>query len=235
LTESPPPTERWRAFAALIAGAAVIGLAPILARLTQTGPAAAGAWRLVFALPLLAAMNLRAEPGGSWRPHPAALLAGVMFSLDLGFWHYSLAYTSVANATVLTNLTPVVVTAVAWAVFRERPAPAFLAAVALAVGGAVLMTAGKTGTPGGNPPLGDALALTTALWYAFYMLAIGRARASQATMRVMFWSTLTGVPLLFAAAIALGEEIIPRGSAGWAACVGLGLVHVAQLTWFGSG
>ena len=42
----------------LLFGACVIGLSPILVRLTTTGPAAAGFWRLVFARPLLAAMTL---------------------------------------------------------------------------------------------------------------------------------------------------------------------------------
>ncbi|MDP3174128.1 MAG: DMT family transporter [Phenylobacterium sp.] len=229
MTDAPAPAagSRGKALAALIFGAAVIGLAPILARLTETGPAAAGAWRLSFALPMLAVIALRTAPGSSLRPHPAALLAGVMFALDMGFWHYSLAYTSVANATVLTNLTPVVVTAVAWFAFGQRPRPAFLAAVALAVAGAALMTVGREGAAGRNPPLGDGLALTTALWYAFYMLAIGVARRTQAATMVMFWSSLVGMPLLFIAAAALGEDIIPRGAAGWAACVGLGVVHVA--------
>ena len=35
-------TPRWRAVAVLVLGACVIGFSPILVRLTETGPAAAG-------------------------------------------------------------------------------------------------------------------------------------------------------------------------------------------------
>lgn len=226
MTDAPRGPDL-KALAVLVFGAAVIGLAPILVRLTETGPAAAGFWRLLIALPLLAAIARRAG-GPIGAPSRLALLAGVLFALDLGFWHYGVALTTVANATVLTNLTPVVVTAFAWIFLRQRPAKLFLAAVALAVAGAWTMAAAKgVGDPGVNPPLGDALSLLTALWYALYLLAVGQARRKDGAARVMFWSTLTGAPLLLAAALALREDILPGSAAGWAACVGLALVHVA--------
>jgi drug/metabolite transporter (DMT)-like permease len=43
----------------------------------------------------------------------------------------------------------------------------------------------------------------------------------------MFWSSLTGLPLLLLAAWGLGERILPATIGGWAACLGLGVVHVA--------
>jgi len=207
-------------------GACVIGFSPILVRLTQTGPAAAGVWRLVFALPLLGTMTRRAA-GRIARPSSLALLAGVMFALDLGFWHYGIKYTSVANATVLPNLTPVVVTAFAWVVFKQRPRPLFLLALAVAIAGAMLMASQRAGAPGINPPLGDALSATTALLYALYMLAVTAARERETASAVMFWSSAAGAPLVLAAALALGETIFPRAAWGWAACVALGVMHVA--------
>ena len=217
---------RWQAIAVLLFGACVIGLSPILVRLTETGPAAAGFWRLAFALPLLAVMTRRAN-GPFTRPSPIALVAGVMFALDLGFWHYGIKYTSVTNATVLSNLTPVVVTAFAWIFLKQRPRPLFLLAVAVAVGGSWMMALEKGGGPGLDPPLGNALSVTTALWYALYMIAIGIGRRTEGASRLMFWSSVVGVPLMLAAAALLGERIVPLGPAGWAACLGLGVMHVA--------
>lgn len=216
-----------QALAVLVAGAAIIGLAPILVRLADAGPAAVGFWRVAFAMPLLGLMALRTD-GGVGRPNRFALLAGLAFACDLGFWHYSIHFTSVANATVLTNLTPVVVTAAAWIFLKQRPAKLFVAAVALAVAGAWLMAVGRGAhAPGSNPPLGDALALTTALWYALYFLAISAARRSVGATRVMFWSSVASAPLLLVAAVALGERIFPATAGGWAAVIGLGVMHVA--------
>jgi drug/metabolite transporter (DMT)-like permease len=223
LTEPP----RWQALGALVFGACVIGFSAVLVRLSGTGPAAAGFWRLAIALPLLAVITRRAS-GPLGRPSPIALVAGLMFALDLGFWHYGIKYTSVANATVLSNLTPVVVTAFAWIFLRQRPRPLFLLAVAVALAGVWMMAVGRSG--GGrllNPPLGDLLSVATAFWYALYLLAMGEGRRREAASRLMFWSGMVGAPLLLIAALLLGEPIAPATAAGWAACAGLGLVHVA--------
>ncbi len=222
-----PDRTHLKALAVLVFGAAVIGLAPILVRLADAGPAAVGFWRVTFALPLLLLMAQKTDGGVGGAPR-LALLAGAAFALDLSFWHYGIAFTSVANATVLTNLTPVVVTAVAWLVFKQRPRNLFVAAVALAVGGAWLMAAGRgANAPGSNPPLGDAFSLMTAVWYALYFLAVSAARRTVGATRIMFWSGVASAPLLLLAALLLDEPLLPATLAGWAACVGLGLMHVA--------
>jgi drug/metabolite transporter (DMT)-like permease len=218
---------RWPAVAMLVFGACVIGFSGILVRLTGTGPAAAGFWRLTFALPMLAVMTC-ASGFQIGKPRPIVLLAGLMFALDLGFWHYGIKYTSVAASTVLSNLTPVVVTAFAWIFLKQRPRPLFLLALTIAVGGAWMMGAGKGGgAPVVNAPLGNFFSLTTALWYALYFLALSEGRKSEPASRLMFWSSVTGAPLLLIAALLLHEQIAPTTLAGLAACVGLGVVHTA--------
>lgn len=222
--ERSPP--RWLALAALAAGACVIGLSAILVRLAETGPAAAGFWRLFLAMPVLALITARtgARIGA---PPRLALLAGLLFALDLGFWHYGIRYTSVANATVLSNLTPVVVTAFAWIFLKQRPRPLFLLAVAAAVGGAWMMAFEKGGGGLKNQPLGDALSALTALWYALYFLTMAEGRKTQGASRLMLWVSIVGAPLVLGAALAMGEPIFPAGPIGWAAVCGLGLMHVA--------
>jgi drug/metabolite transporter (DMT)-like permease len=223
---APSAAHRWQAVAVLVFGACVIGLSPILVRLATTGPAAAGMWRLAFALPFLALISTRT--GGVGRISPIGALAGVLFAGDLGFWHYGIRFTSVTNATVLSNLTPVVVTAFAWIFLKQRPRALFLLAVAVAIGGAWTMAMGKgAGALPPDPALGNALSATTAVWYALYMLAIGQGRKREGANRLMFWSSAVGMPLLLAVALLLREPILPASAAGWAACVGLGLMHVA--------
>lgn len=219
------PSSRAFALIVLLIAASVLGLAPILVRLTETGPAAAGFWRFLFALPLLTILAAR-EPGGVGAPSKWALLAGLFFALDLSFWHYGIVMTSVANATVLCNLTPVVVTLFGWFVLKERPHRLFILALALAMGGAFAMAAGADGGQGTNPMLGDLFSLSVAVWYSGYFLAVQAARRTAGAMRVTFWATLLGAPLLLIVALALGEDVIPAGPAGWAACVAMGVMHV---------
>jgi drug/metabolite transporter (DMT)-like permease len=217
---------------ALLAGACAIGFAPIFVRLTETGPAAGGFWRLALALPLLALFTFRPITQERGEPSPRLptlplVLAGVFFAADLAFWHYGIGMTSVANATVLANLTPIVVTIVGFLVFKEKVGPIFLAGMALGLLGAWTMAEGRgVGAPGTNPPLGDALSAATALWYAAYFLCVRQARARFGTMAVMFWSSLVGAVGLAAIMVAMGEDILPATLAGWGACLGLAAVHV---------
>ena len=217
--------RRGRAIAVLVFGACVIGLAPILVRFSGAGPAATGFWRLLFALPLLAVPSWRSSESFP-APSRFGLLAGAAFALDLGFWHYGITLTSVSKASVLANLTPIVVTAAAWLLFHQRPAPLFLVAVALSVAGAAIMAMARgAGATGPNPLLGDLLSITTSVWYAVYFLALSAARRRQGATQVMFWSSLTGVPFLLAAGWLLGERLVPSTAWGWAACLGLAVVH----------
>jgi drug/metabolite transporter (DMT)-like permease len=222
---------------ALVAGASAIAFAPILVRLTGTGPAAAGFWRLALALPALAvmgALGARGGPMGAWRPRPLTMLAGLFFALDLGFWHYGIKLTTVANATILANLSPVFVTAGAWLMLRERPGRGFLAGLALALAGSGIIAAARGGGHGVDPGLGDGLSLITAVWYAGYMLSVRAARFAQDASQVMFWTSLAGAPLMLTAAVVLREPIAPVSTSGWLACMGLGAVHITgqgAITW----
>lgn len=221
-----PPADRRLALIVLLAAAVVLGLAPILVRLGEVGPAAAGMWRFAFALPLLLILTARPGGGGVGSPSKWMALAGLFFVLDLAFWHYGIVMTSVANATTLCNLTPVVVTAFAWLVWGQRPGRLFLAALALAMVGAFAMAAGADGGQGSNPILGDVFSLSVALWYAGYFLAVQAARRTAGAMRVTLWATLLGLPLLVGVAVALREDLTPETAGGWAALAGLGVMHV---------
>ncbi len=66
------PEDQGKALAMLLMGACVIGVGPVLVRLSETGPAAAGFWRLLFALPLLAVIAQKTGGGIGKAPRAAA-------------------------------------------------------------------------------------------------------------------------------------------------------------------
>ena len=108
------------ALIALLTGAAAIAFAPIFVRWSEVGPSATAFWRIALALPVLAlwmsAERRSSAAAATTRAAPAALtasdrrrllLAGLFFAGDLAVWHWSIRFTSVANATLLANFTPV--------------------------------------------------------------------------------------------------------------------------------
>ena len=56
---------------------------------------------------------------------------------DLAFWHVSIIWTKVANASLLVNLAPVFVSLVVWLRGHERLGRGFLAGLFLALAGSV--------------------------------------------------------------------------------------------------
>ena len=228
---SPEGVDR-KALLVLLAGGCIIGVGPILVRLGEAGPSAIGMWRLGFALPLLALLALSEQRRGGvsmLRAPAIAWVTGVFFAFDLAFWHYGIRFTTVANATVLSNLTPVLVALSAWLFLRERPTSRLAAGLVLAVGGVIAMGLARPAVmqPDAKPVLGDLLSAFTAVWYTAYFLCVRRARETMGAATVMLTSSLCALPLLLIAALLLGEPLMPHSALGWAALVGLGLMHVS--------
>ena len=215
------------AFLCLLAGGCAIAFAPIFVRLSDTGPVASAFWRCAIATPFLwIAVLQQARAGAAAVPisQRALAAAGVFFALDLGVWHYSILYTSVANSTLLANLAPIFVTLAGWLFWRQRVTRVFLAGMVVAIAGMFVLV-GPNFASGGTRLLGDALASITAVFYAGYMLAIKAARdADASTARLMAWSTtLTSVVLLPFALLA-PQPFLPAGAYGWLVLLGLALV-----------
>ena len=226
------PNQTLGPMLALIGGAVAIGFAPIFVRWSEVGLNATAFWRLALALPVLWLLGRQSRV--SVVPRQARWLlfaAGICFALDLCFWHASIALTSVANATVLANLTPVVVVLFYWLVLDQRPTLRFTLGALLALAGAIGLAAASTG-PGGAAPghsvlLGDFYGLITAVAYAGYLLAVARARASVGALRVTFVSTAVAMLITGAVGLAFGENFWPATGSGWAVLAGLALlVHV---------
>ncbi|AWK86617.1 DMT family transporter [Azospirillum thermophilum] len=220
------------ALIALFAGALAIAFAPIFVRLSEVGPTATAFWRVALATPVLAAWMVAERPGFSrrsptgFRDFAGLALAGVFLAGDLIIWHLSLRYTSVANSTLLANFAPMFVAPVSFLLFGERFRRSFLAGLAMAVAGAVLLM-GQSFRLNADQLYGDALALLSATFYAGYILAIGRLRAAFTTATVMAWSSAITAVAVLPVALAFGETMLPASLDGWAVLAGLALVsHV---------
>lgn len=222
------PSFEGRAFLCLLAGGVCIAFAPIFVRLSDTGPVASAFWRVALAAPLLW-MWVLSSPRPSREGQRAGvqlplLLAGVFFALDLGFWHWSIVWTSVANSTLLANLAPIWVTVAGWLLWKQKVTRLFLVGMFVALAGMFVLV-GPNFFAGGTALAGDALAAFTAIFYGSYMLAIKRARdAGSSTARLMAWSTTITAVILLPFALFAPEPMLPGGLPGWLVLLGLAIV-----------
>jgi drug/metabolite transporter (DMT)-like permease len=211
----------------LFAGAVAIALSPIFVRLSEIGPTATAFYRTALAVPALflwlAIERRRDAPtaaGGDWRPFA---LAGLFFAGDLAFWHWSIKLTSVANATLLANFAPVFVALGGFLAFGVRVRAGFVGALVLTLLGAIILMGDSVGLSHSHLG-GDALGLVTAMFYAGYMLVVGRLRARASTARIMAWTALITSAALLPVALLSGESLAPATLDGWAVLLGLALV-----------
>lgn len=217
------------ALAALLVGATCIALSPIWVRVSETGPTASAFWRVALASPvlwLLQSLNRRAAPPVA--PNGKLLLAaGIAFAGDLAVWHTSIKLTTVANSTLLANLASIFVTLAAWLLWKQRPRALFLAGLVTAlVGVGMLVETSARLSPGALG--GDALGVVTAMFYAWYILAVKQLRdRGVGTLRLMAITTTLTASLLLPVALASGDQMLPVTPLGWWKLVGLALVSHA--------
>ena len=206
--------ERGRALplAALLLGNVALALGPWSVRLADSGPVAAGFWRLFLALPLLAIIARRSGerlagfPRSAWI---AVAAAGVLFALDLASWHIGIGRTRLGNATLFGNSGSLIL--MVWGLVAARRTPRLaelLAILAALAGSAVLL--GRSLEIDAETLVGDLFCILAGFFYAFYILLIQNARERFGGWALLFHSSLAGAPVLLAIALALGEPVWPH-------------------------
>jgi drug/metabolite transporter (DMT)-like permease len=229
LTDVATQRTNHLALMALFAGAIAISFAPIFVRLSQVGPSATGFWRLALALPALWLwFNFEGRRATAPR-QPVSLtdysrlaLAGLFLAGDLAVWHSSIKFTSVTNATLLANFSPVFVAFGAWVLFRERFSLLFYLGIATAIVGAVILI-GSGFNLGGQHLVGDGLGLLAAVFYAGYMLTVKQLRRDFSTATIMAWGGLATCLALLPVTVLAGEKLLAVTLGGWAVLAGLAL------------
>jgi drug/metabolite transporter (DMT)-like permease len=218
--------ERRRAvaLAALVAGAAGMGASVLFVRWADVGPYASAFWRVFLALPFLWLWT-RLDKRSASLPQidRAVLLAGLLFTGDLFFWHLAILGTTVANATFLATTAPIWVALGAWFTLSESVERRSLAGLALClIGGCALL-----GESYGFAPqrlLGDLFGVATAVFFGAYVLAVRAARARHGAAEVMFVSTAITSACLFVIAFIWEPRMLPQSAQGAAALLALALI-----------
>ena len=140
-------------------------------------------------------------------------------------WHLSFAWTTAASATLLANLAVVIVGFASWLWLRERFDGRYVLGALLAIGGVLWLVTTATG-PADHPlrMRGDLLAMSTAVFYAGYILSIKVLRAKYRAITLMAVGTLASSVILLAAVLIAGEPLFPSGMATWGWLVLLAIV-----------
>ena len=156
-----------------------------------------------------------------WSKPALIAMAAAMFAGDLILYHLALFWTTVANATLESNLAPVVIALALWALTGIAPSGSFLLGMGVALAGAMVMIGAHLNH--GTALLGDISGLSSALFYAAYQLGVQQARQRLRTLPLMAWVSSGATLALLPFALAQGH-MLPTAPIGWLWLVGLALV-----------
>ena len=202
-------------FFILCLGASLIGLAPVFVRWSELSPSWSLFYRMFLALPFLALINLYFNRSAAFklksRKHLLlVLVASLAFAGDMSSWHWSLEFTSVANATIFVNTASIYMMIFAVLIFKESVSRRSMLSFVLTFIGVIgLIYFSNIKTEAAL--IGDGIALVAAFLYAAYLLIISRL-GEESSINIIFYTTLfTGIfGLIFA--LFESKDFLPNSS-----------------------
>ena len=221
-TRKAAPAPSPLAFLAVLVANVALAFGPWFVRLADTGPVAAGFWRMALGLPFVAGLALAGGarpgrlPGGLWA---VLVVGGIAFAADLASWHLGILRTTLANATLFGNTATLVYPLYGFVVARAWPSRSQGTALVLAATGAALLM-GRSYSVDPRHLTGDLLCIAAGLLYTAYFIAMARARETMAPLSSLALSTAASVLPLLVFALAMGERVWPQH---WGVLLGLAL------------
>ncbi len=180
---------------AAVFGAVIISFSAILFALSGLDPASGAFFRMLYAVPLLAAIWW-ARRGQDHRPASRrwmAFGAGVALGLDVVAWNASIELIGAGLATLVANSQVIFVAVAAWALQGEKPSrPTMVAIPVVLVGVAMVSGIGQANPYGDNPILGAALGLLAAALYATFILVFRKSNEARVPVAGPLLEATTG-------------------------------------------
>lgn len=173
----------------VVAAVFAASFSAIFVRLVEAPPVVIGFYRLTFALPFFAVAALgwhrkelasisRKELGGS-------LLAGLFLAAHFFSWFTALEYTTVASATIICMMHPIVILVITALIFKEKVGFKAVAGVLVAFAGTAVISGGDYSLSK-EAVFGDFMAFLGAVFIALYFLAGRKFRKNLSNTTYVF-------------------------------------------------
>lgn len=228
-------------YSILVVGLATFGFAPILVKFaTDYSPLLLVTIRTVGAFLILLPIYLYKKKSKKYDLKPVGnesrwmALAGVALGLHFTLWTGSLYFTSVASASVLVTIHPIMMIIAERALFKMKFPFTVWMGVFVAFGGSVLLGISdyNSETAFQNPVLGNAMAFGAAVIFTLYLLIGRKVRQNRSWLGYVF--PVYGYGAATCLAILLVVEGVPTQIEPVVLWAGLGLAVGPQLMGHGS-
>ena len=232
-------TTRSQHGAAPLAAASVAvvawGIGPLFVTAIGLSGVTVAIYRLWFAVPIMYAI-LRIMGGQlSWRVVKLAAPAGALFAADIGFGFSSFRHTSIANATIIGALSPLLVLMVSGPLFGDRIRRVDLVWFAAALAGTLLVVFSSAGG-GKQGVLGDVLATVSLFTWSVYFVYLKKKRVDGVPAFAFMTSVIaTGAVALTPYALVAAAPVTALHGTDWiwlfCLILGPGALGHGAMTW----
>jgi drug/metabolite transporter (DMT)-like permease len=211
------------------------GIGPLFNKTMTVDPAAIVFYRLLIGAPLMTMMAYLNGGRLSADLMRRAALPGVLFALSMITGFASVKMTSIANATLVTTVQPVLVLFVAPKMFGEKLRPRQILYSAFALAGVLIVVLAAASTSGAHLS-GDLLAVgNVVIWTGYFVLSKKRRLAGihswSFLSAVFIWSCVVVLPY----GAVFSHDLGAMNQADWgrivAMAVGPGIIGHGLMTW----
>lgn len=211
------------------------GIGPLLVTAIGLSGVTVAIYRLWFAVPIMYAI-LRIMGGQlSWRVLKLAAPAGALFAADIGFGFSSFRHTTIANATIIGALSPLLVLLVSGPLFGDGIRKVDLVWFAAAMSGTLLVV---LSSPSGGKQglLGDALATVSLFTWTVYFVYLKKKRVDGVPAFAFMTSVIaTGAVALTPYALVAADPVTALHGSDWiwlfCLILGPGAIGHGAMTW----
>ena len=140
--------------------------------------------------------------------------AGVVIAIEIAVFFVAIRETEVANATVISNLTPIVLLAAAARAFNEKVTRLLVGVTVVSMAGVALVVFGSTQHSTWSP-LGDSLSFVAMLFFAGYFALAKRGRETVSILEFQACLWIVGAVTLLPVSVVDAGGIDLPSSTQW--------------------
>lgn len=198
----------------------------ILVRWTRMPGLASALYRMIIATLVLWALfpffrrttTLRISRRSFW----ITVAGGIFFAGDVGLWNIAVMHTSAGNATFLSNISPLFVGLLTWALTRRLPSSRFWTALVVSTAGTCLIVMADLHLALSRSGA-DGLAVIAAFCFAAYLIITSRLREQHEVLVLVALSTTASAFALLISVMAMHVSLAVPGVGPMWALLGMGL------------
>lgn len=211
------------------------GIGPVLNKSMSVGTPSIVFTRMVLGVPIMVFMAYRFGGGLSRDLMRRTALPGVLFALSFITGFAAIKMTSIANATLMSNLQPVLVLFVAGRLFGERLRVRQLVYGALSMAGVLIVVLAAASTSGAHVS-GDLMAaVNVVIWTGYFLIAkqqrVDGVDSWSFLAAIFVWASVVVIPFGLIASNDLGRITARDWLLALGMALGPGVVGHGLMTW----